>query len=179
MPKGDFMRGKIILNLAMSLDGYIADEKGGFDWIVGDGNSDLNTTQVWDYENFLKDIDIVVMGNKCYEQGFHNDFKNKDVYIATSSKINDYENYYFINNNLVKTITDLKNKEKNIFLFGGGVLVNNFIKENVIDEYIIGIIPTILGKGRKLFLENNPTIDLKLDFYSTSEGIIIMKYSKR
>lgn len=52
MPKGDFMRGKIILNLAMSLDGYIADEKGGFDWIVGDGNSDLNTTQVWDYENF-------------------------------------------------------------------------------------------------------------------------------
>ena len=55
------------------------------------------------------------MGNKCYEQGFHNDFKNKDVYIATSSKINDYENYYFINNNLVKTITDLKNKEKNIF----------------------------------------------------------------
>ena len=58
-------------------------------------------------------------------------------------------------------------------------MVNNFIKENVIDEYIIGIIPTILGKGRKLFLENNPTIDLKLDFYSTSEGIIIMKYSKR
>lgn len=33
MPKGDFMRGKIILNLAMSLYGYIADEKGGFDWI--------------------------------------------------------------------------------------------------------------------------------------------------
>ena len=61
------------------------------------------------------------MGNKCYEQGFHNDFKNKDVYIATSSKINNYENYYSINNNLAKTITVLNYKEKNLLLFVGGV----------------------------------------------------------
>lgn len=27
---------KIILNLAISLDGYIADENGGFGWIHGD-----------------------------------------------------------------------------------------------------------------------------------------------
>lgn len=33
------MSGKIVLNLAISLDGYIADENGGFEWIVGDGNS--------------------------------------------------------------------------------------------------------------------------------------------
>ena len=37
------MKGKIILNLAISLDGYIADENGGFDWIIGDGNTYLNT----------------------------------------------------------------------------------------------------------------------------------------
>lgn len=37
------MSGKIILNLAISLDGYIADENGGYDWIIGDGNSTLNT----------------------------------------------------------------------------------------------------------------------------------------
>ena len=37
------MNGKIILNLAVSLDGYIADKDGGYDWIVGDGNSTLNT----------------------------------------------------------------------------------------------------------------------------------------
>lgn len=31
------MTGKIILNLAVSLDGYIADKDGGYGWIVGDG----------------------------------------------------------------------------------------------------------------------------------------------
>ena len=36
-----------------------------------------------------------------------------------------------------------KNEGKNIFLFGGGVVIDHFVKADVIDEYIIGIIPTI------------------------------------
>lgn len=173
------MSGKIILNLAISLDGYIADENGGFDWIVGDGNTALNTADKWDYGTFLENIDVVIMGKNCYEQGFHKDFREKDVYIATSKKIDNYENYYFVSGDIVKTIGDLKNKGKNIFLFGGGVVIDHFVKTDVIDEYIIGIIPTILGKGRRLFLENNPKIDLELQYYSVEEGIVVMKYLKR
>ena len=71
------MNGKIILNLAISLDGYIADENGGFDWIIGDGNNTLNTDEKWDYDKFLEDIDVVVMGKNCYDQGFHKDFVEK------------------------------------------------------------------------------------------------------
>ncbi len=173
------MNGKIILNLAISLDGYIADKNGGYDWIVGDGNSTLNTDNKWDFAKFLEDIDVVVMGKNCYDQGMHKDYKEKDVYIATSQSIDNYENYHFISGDIVKVINDLKNEGKNIFLFGGGILIDNFLKSDSIDEYVIGIIPTILGRGRKLFLENNPKIDLSLNYYSVEDGIIIMKYSKR
>ncbi|MDU4586759.1 dihydrofolate reductase family protein [Clostridium sp.] len=173
------MNGKIILNLSISLDGYIADKNGGFDWIVGDGHSTLNTENKWDYDKFLENIDVVVMGRNCYDQNFHNDYKNKDVYITTSKNIADYENYHFISGNICKTINDLKNEGKNIFLFGGGRMIDDFIKADIIDEYIIGIIPTILGSGRKLFLENNPKIDLNLQYYSVENGIVVMKYSKR
>ncbi|WP_270838326.1 dihydrofolate reductase family protein [Peptacetobacter hiranonis] len=172
------MEGKIILNLAMSLDGYIADNEGGFDWIHGDGNSTLDTENKWSYEEFLKDIDIVVMGSNCYKQEFHKDFKEQEVYIATSKSIENYENYHFVNENIVDTILELKNKGKKVFLFGGGILIDSFVKRNVIDEYIIGIIPTILGNGRKLFLENNPKIDLTLKNYFVEEGTVIMVYSK-
>ena len=55
---------------------------------------------------------------------------------------------------------------------------DNFIKKDVIDQYIIGIIPTILGKGRPLFLGNNPKINLHLDQYILDNGIVILKYSK-
>lgn len=173
------MDGRIILNLAISLDGYIADENGGFDWIIGDGNQTLDTDEKWDYDKFLKNIDVVVMGKNCYDQGFHKDFDGKAVYIATSKEIENYENYHFINGDIVKIIKKLKNQGKNIFLFGGGGLIDNFVKNDAIDEYVIGIIPTILGKGRKLFFENNPKIELELKYYSVESGVVVMKYSKR
>lgn len=173
------MNGKIILNLAVSLDGYIADKDGGYDWIVGDGNSTLNTENKWSHDKFLENIDVVVMGKKCFDQDMHEEYQDKEVYIATSKEIEDFENYHFINGDIVKEIEKLKNKGKNIYLFGGGILIDSFVKADVIDEYVIGIIPTILGKGIKLFYDNNTKIDLKLEYYAVEYGIVIMKYSKR
>ena len=173
------MNGKIILNLAVSLDGYIADLDGGYDWIVGDGNSTLNTENKWSHDKFLENIDVVVMGKKCFDQDMHKEYQDKEVYIATSKKLEDFENYHFINGDIVKEIEKLKNKGKNIYLFGGGILIDSFVKADVIDEYVIGIIPTILGKGIKLFYDNNTKIDLKLEYYAVEDGIVIMKYSKR
>ncbi|CEP79888.1 dihydrofolate reductase family protein [Paraclostridium sordellii] len=174
------MSRKIILNLAMSIDGYIASEDGGFDWIVGDGDDKLDTKNKWDFNEFLKNIDVVVMGKKCYDQNFHKDFKDKKVYVDTSCSLENHDNIHFINNDIVKTIeAERKNEGKDIFLFGGGVLIDSFLKADVIDEYIIGIIPTVLGKGRPLFLGNNPKIDLHLDEYFTESGIVILRYSKR
>ena len=53
------MKAKIKMTLAMSLDGYIASEDGGYDWIVGDGDDTLNTKNKWDYNKFLSSIDAV------------------------------------------------------------------------------------------------------------------------
>lgn len=174
------MKRKIILNLAISLDGYIASDDGGYDWIVGAGDSILNTKDKFDFDKFLEGVDIVVMGKNCYDQNMHNDYKNKKVYIATSKNIQDKDNLYFINGDIVKVIQEEKEKEgKDIFLFGGGILIDSFIKADVIDEYIIGIIPIILGSGRPLFLGNNPTIKLHLNEYIVDNGITILKYTKR
>ena len=66
-----------------------------------------------------------------------------------------------------------------IFLFGGGVTLTQFISRNIIDEYIIGIIPVILGKGRRLFVqESDILIKLKLIKYLVDDGILILRYSK-
>jgi dihydrofolate reductase len=178
--EGYNMTRKIILNLAISHDGYIASEDGGYDWIVGDGDDTLNTKNKLNFDKFLEGIDVVVMGKNCYDQNMHNDYKNKKVYVATSQKIQDQDNVHFISGDIVKIIQEEKEKEgKDIYLFGGGKLVDSFIKADIIDEYIIGIIPIILGKGRPLFLENNPTIKLHLYEYIIEEGITILKYTKR
>lgn len=173
------MKGKIILNLAMSIDGYIADVNGNYDWIKGDGNKNLDTYEKWDFDLFLKDIDIILMGKNCYDNGFYKEFKNKQVFVATSKKLKNYDNINFINENIESILIDEKNKGKNIYLFGGGVTVAPFIEKNLIDEYIIGIIPIILGRGKKLFVLQNNLVQLKLTKYLVNEGVVILNYVRR
>ena len=60
-----------------------------------------------------------------------------------------------------------------------GLTLTKFISRNIIDEYIIGIIPVILGKGRRLFVqESDILIKLKLIKYLVDDGILILRYSK-
>ncbi len=172
-------KGKIILNLAMSIDGYIADEDGGFDWIGGDGDSSLNTEKGHDFAAFTEKIDIVLMGNECYKQNMAEHYKDKIVYVATTKQQDDLDNIHFIGGDIVSIMEQQAQEGKNVFLFGGGVVVDPFIKQDAIDEYIIGIVPILLGKGRKLFLENNPTLKLHLDSYIVENGLPILTYSKR
>lgn len=173
------MKQKVILSLAMSLDGFIATKSDGFDWIVGDGDKTLNTKNFWDYKKFLETVDTVVMGSRCFEQGFHQDFLSKKVFVSSSKKLKDHENIHFVSGDIVKKIVfDTKVKTKNIFVFGGGGLVHNFLKSDAIDEYYIGIVPVILGDGIPLFSGTTPTIKLHLLKILSENGIVVLKYEK-
>lgn len=173
------MTGKIMLTLAMSIDGFIADENGGYDWIVGQGDKRLDTDKEDHFAAFLQGIDVVVMGNRCYQEGFAKDFADKKVFVAANERQEDRENLSFISRDIVKKICEERDKGKNIYLFGGGVLIDPFIKADVIDEYIIGIVPVLLGKGRPLFLGNNPMLPLHMERYSLQDGVFNIHYTKR
>ena len=174
------MGRKIILNLAISLDGYIADEDGRYDWIEGDGNNQLNTEKPFNFTEFLDGVDTVVMGKKAYDYCDIEEYKTKHVIVATSQGLESHHNVEFVHDDICSYIGRLRQKEgKDIWLFGGSSLTDCFIKADIVDEYIIGIIPIILGKGRPLFLGSNPTIKLHLDEYIVENGITILRYSKR
>jgi dihydrofolate reductase len=173
------VKRKIILNLAISVDGYIADQDGRFDWIKGDGHDTLDTANTWDYAKFLAGVDLVVMGKKCYDQGLIEEFRDKQVIVATSQKLRDVDNIRFMGNDICGLIEQERQKPgQDIYLFGGGVLVDAFLKSDIIDEFIIGVIPIILGRGRPLFLGDNPTIRLKLEEYIVESGVVILRYSR-
>lgn len=174
------MSRKIILNIAVSLDGYIASEDGGYDWIQGDGSHTLDTPDQLDFNHFLEGIDTLVMGKRCYDQHFHLDHPSKKIYVATSEPLQDYDNVHFISGDICKAIEEEKSKKgKDIYLFGGGILVDYFIKSDLIDEYRFSIIPILLGKGRPMFLHDNPTLPLTLKDYSVSEGVMTLKYIRK
>lgn len=174
------MTRKIICNLAISLDGYIADEDGGYDWITGDGSHELDTDNQFDFEQFLSDIDLIIMGRKAFEDTDPKPFADKEIWVATNRPLEAPDNVHRIHGNIVEDVLQVSNQPgKNIYLFGGGVLIDPFIQENAIDEYIIGIIPTLLGSGRRLFHEGQPTLPLHLKEMSVTEGIVILQYTRK
>lgn len=171
------MKGEIVLNLAMSLDGYIVDKEGNYDWIKGDGNHSLDTKKQVDMNNLIEKFDVIVMGNTSYQEFGNGDmFINKKLVVATSKIIPSTENVTYLSSGLVGHVTKLRDDGKKIWLFGGSKLTDNFIKANEVDKYEVGIIPIILGNGKRLFFEDNPTIELQLESYIISEGITILSY---
>ncbi len=173
------MPRKLVMSLAMSLDGYIADEDGGYDWIKGDGSRALDTPAKWDYAAFLEGVDAVVMGRACYDQGMLDEFRDKTVFVATHEPLSDRDNLRFVGGDVCALIGKEREKPgKDIFLFGGGKLADGFIKADMVDEYIIGIVPVILGRGRPLFYGGGAPIRLKLTEYIMDEGIAILRYRR-
>jgi dihydrofolate reductase len=174
---------KIILSLAISLDGYICDDNGGYEWIKGHGDKENDTEKNFDFQSFFNDIDVVVMGSKAYEVHVSGDlsfYEGKKIIVATSREFEPKNNVEFFNGDICKRILEvIKEEGKNIWLYGGAVLTDRFVRENIVDEYILGVVPTILGNGRSLFKGNYPKIELQLDEYTVDEGITMLTYSKR
>lgn len=166
---------KIILNLAMSLDWYIADENWLFDWILGDWDKTQDTEAKMDFNGFMETVDTLVMWRKAYDdcpKETMDTFKDKKIYVATHSEIEDIpENVTCIKWDISKQILEEQKQEwKNIYLWWGAVVADDFIKSDVIDEYIIGIVPTILGKWRPLFFLKNFLV--KVLFFCWGSSIV-------
>lgn len=169
---------KIILYIAMSLDGYIADENGNVDWLEEYAN--IEDT---DYKEFYKTIDTVIMGRKTYDQvlGF-GEYPYKDVksYVYSNSKIGSDDNVEFINVPPVDIVKSLKQQSgKHVWLIGGADLIHDFIEESLIDEYQITILPVILGSGISLFKKINHRVDLELISKKSANDVITLTYGYR
>ena len=154
---------KVVLYISMSLDGYIASKDNSLEFlsIVEKQGEDYG------YNDFVKSVDTVIIGRKTYEKvidmGYEYPHKDKDVYIITRSEKPSIGNFKFYAGELTQLVKKLKtNSGKNIYCDGGAEIANELIKNNLIDEFIISVIPILLGEGIRLFKDNRPEQKLEL-----------------
>ena len=174
---------KIVLFIAMSLDGYIADRRGGIGWLNGQGCDNEN---IGVYSEFVKEIDTILMGWNTYHQvttelspteWIYSDFT---TYVITHNEINSTEQIRFVNENPIDVVEKLKSKEgKNIWICGGANLTQQLMQNDLIDEYYISVIPTLLGSGIRLFGNLENEIKLKVLKTQTYNGITDLVYARR
>jgi dihydrofolate reductase len=170
---------KCILYIAMSLDGRIADEQGGVGWledIRGDGGDS-------GYGDFISQIDTVLMGSVTYKQvlTFGNwPYDELDCYVLTREKQVDNGKVTFTEDSPAEILANIREeKGKQIWLMGGASLVNSFIRQGLVDEIILTLIPRVLGKGINLFDDQNPFSSWNLREVKTFGEMVQVHYAMK
>ncbi|MBW4619003.1 MAG: dihydrofolate reductase family protein [Cyanosarcina radialis HA8281-LM2] len=138
---------KIVLNLAVSLDGFIAGENGEYDWCFID--LDYGMTE------FLQQIDAILLGRKSYEvflAAEADPYPGTTKYVVSNTLKTESEGVVILNGNLEAQIKEIKQLEgKDIYLFGGADLTNSLLEIGLVDELQLSVHPLLLGKGKPLF----------------------------
>ena len=173
----------VILYIAMSLDGYIADAKGGVDWLSGDGSM---VDAEGSYSKFIEGVDSIVLGYSTYHQiktELSPDkwvYEGKMSYVMTHREEQSSDEIIFSDESLDSLIRRLKvGVGGDIWICGGASIVNQLIDLNLIDRFHITMIPTVLGGGIPLFQGRDRSVDLKLISTQTYNGMVDLVYERR
>lgn len=177
---------KVILYIAISLDGYIADSRGSVGWISGqDENLEMEDT----FTPFFSNVDTVIMGRNTYDQVANElspdqwPYEGATTYVLTNriDTTARSENIRFRNTDACRLVDELKQEsgDKDIWICGGAEVAQRLISNNRIDVYHLAIIPTLLGSGIRLFGTTAQKIDLELKGTKEYNGIVEAVYSRR
>lgn len=174
---------KIWLFIAMSLDGYIADDKGSVDWLQGQGDDHENIDA---YSAFVKNVDTILMGWNTYHQivtelspheWVYKDFM---TYVITHNAKASSGTIRFVDIDPVCLAKSLQEKSgKDIWVCGGANLVRQLVNEDLIDCYYITVVPTLLGAGTRLFGNAKQEIRLRLLHTRSYNGMTELIYTRR
>ena len=167
---------KIILQVAVSLDGFIERPNGEIDWCF--------TDQDYGMKDFFKQIDTLFMGRKTYElmltmgDDATSGFPKLKQYVF-STTLNEVQEGIIVGDDLESEVEKIRNEHgKDIWLFGGGNLTTSFMNLKLVDEVWLALHPVILGGGKPLFDNLKERVGLKhLDTKTYSTGLVFLKYA--
>ena len=173
---------KVVLYIAMSLDGYIADSSGGVGWLAGQGEEIGEDG----YTGFIEQVDTVILGWNTYHQIVTElspeqwVYQGLTSYVLTHRAMPSTPSIRFVAEEPCSLVERLRRQPgKDIWICGGSGVIQPLIRAGLIEEYIISVIPTLLGSGLRLFGETGGEVKLKLLQAKSSNGIVELRYIPR
>ena len=174
---------KLSLFIATSLDGYIAKP-----------NDDLSFLKLvekegedYGYAEFTANIDTIILGRRTYDWvlreigSSHYDNGERNVYVITRTERQSVGKTKFYTGDLTELVQQLKSENgKNIYCDGGAEIVNELLISDLIDEFIVSIVPVLVGNGIRLFKDGRPEQQLELVNTKTFDtGLIQLHYKRK
>ena len=169
--------------IATSLDGYIAkpnDDMSFLKLVEKEGED-------YGYAKFTETIDTIILGRRTYDWVMkeigpsHYDNGTRDVYVITRTAKPNVGRTTFYTGSLPDLVNQLKSKEgKNLYCDGGAEIIHELLKNDLVDEFTIAVIPVLVGNGTRLFKDNRPEQVLEfIGSKSYDTGLIQLHYKRK
>ena len=186
LPKNSKAMGKLIMWNIITLDGYFEGEKNWelpFHETVWGPEMESYCLEQLETTSHLLFGRVTYLGMADYwetEEGRIADYMNQlpKVVCSTTLSSADWNNSKLVKQDIAGEVNKLKqSSEKDVYVFGSAILSETLIRENLFDEYRIGISPVIAGKGRYLFANGLPETNLHLvSSIPLQTGGVILRY---
>ncbi len=193
---------KLILQMQMSVDGYVVAANPGLDWQVWDWGHRWPWDQQLknDFNAIFDSIDGILLSRKMAEEGYldhwgkaagnfpadpHYAFAKKivdanKVVITDKLKESSWDRTVVAKGGLVKEVSALKRRPgRDLIAFGGVGFASSLVAAGLVDEFQFFVNPSAVGDGRSIF--NNPREGLKLKLLQSTSyhcGIVVNRYGR-
>ena len=148
-------RSTVTLHVVSSLDGMIAKKDNTVSWMDGSGEVYEKGVSEDSAEEVVKAIDCFVLGARTYEHALQLGWPYGDtptVVLTNRQLPSTRKSVEFYSGDLKRLVDEiLAPRYGNIWLVGGAMLCQSFLRLGLVDEIRLSIIPVLLGDGLRLF----------------------------
>jgi dihydrofolate reductase len=159
--------GKIIFDISMSLDGYIAGPNISIQLPMGEGGEQLHDwlfgkrtdTDSKVINELVENAGAVIVGGRTYHLGIDSGWGGRSPFqvpaFVLTRRVPEklIEGFTFVSNGIESAVAQAKAvaDNKNIWIMGGATIAQQYVNARIPDEIHIHLIPVLLGNGTRLF----------------------------
>jgi len=174
---------KVIVYVNLTLDGQLAGPRGELDWMIPD--EEMNQA----LSDELRDRVDTILAGRVFGTAAKQLFSAQAADPASPPALVDFATWmvetptvvfsHATTPDLAATVAELREKPgKDMVLFGGCGTVQQFVRQNLADEYWIKLYPTAIGEGQPMFTGTRTSLEL-VHSKSHASGIVTLRYYKR
>lgn len=175
---------KSILEIALSVDGYVAGLHDEQDWL-----EQFDDTSEYGFDTFIPTVGALIIGMRSYNLGIergwfkHNTYGPSPIFVVCKERpevTSTDADFRFVTSRVEDAYKQASEaaSDKNVYVFGGPSIVQQLLEKDLLDEIHLTYVPIMLGQGIPLFANmRERRIQLeRTDVKTFSKGLVSVHY---
>ena len=172
--------GKVILDMSMSLDGFIGGENGAdvglYNWYFAPADADPSGNNALVIQELIDMLGAIIMGRNTFQTGDDQDGFDESPYTAVNVLLTHHPpeqtpKGFLAADSIESALAQARAAagDRDIAIGGGANVAQQYLRAGLVDEIQIHLVPVLLGNGIRLF-DPAATLNLQLQIKRVLEA---------